>query len=438
MGKYTKLGENTQNAYGWVVAKNKSDEYYKKRNDTYKAQTGKTVHSSWNGWTPEGNSYQGTSNTRANNSQNKVSNDAQKGYGINAQKGTTVPQWAKQADLSKPMTFADMMRLDQNKVGMPSTDGGLANMGNMGNLNPVKYNYDGHVTQKTMELSNPNNYYNPELERYYDGPNANMNYRMSKDQIVLSGNNTSKTRGGEDLSDIIAKYYKGRNSPLISGYGNFVAKNGNKYTFNKDGINKDYHYTPYDTAISGNAQGQIANQELSYWNDKAFYDNGFLSEQDPGTRQLGKETTTIGYSRPSKSGGFFGKLGGLLPKLALNLIPGGQFVSAAITAGELLDPDKPGKSNVYKGNFLEGAPTFNFGNGTTNGGTNTTPNIQNPGTGGSQQTTQAMNKFNWNNVDYNVSGNNLYAPSGNLAYNKSTNTGSTQLGTAYNTYLGTL
>lgn len=435
--KHTVLGYTSSPEYGWVVAKEDPKAYWGKRDADYYAQTGKHIDPSWQGWNYLDQNKVSLANknyTDANKVLTSLSGWNKANFGTPKAPNLTSnsPSW--QRDITKDPfgwynnpTTSIGQRASANKILNPIT--------------PPRYDYQGNVTQKTLDLANPNNYDNPELTRYYDGPNANMNYRVSKDRVDLWGNNTSKTRGGEDLVNEVAKYYQMKNTDphFADTYGSLVGKNGNQYTFNKNGINSNYFYTPYDLAISGNSNGDIANQDISYWKDKPFYDNGFLSTSDPGTRKLGTETNEIGYSTPKTGGGSFlgGLLKGLPMSLALGAIPGGWVVGAAKGLDGLLDPDKPEKVNVFKGNFLDGAPKASFGTGVPEYGTNATPNILNPGTGGSNQTTTSLNKFKWNNTDYNISDGSLYNPNGTLAYNKNS-TGSTELGNAYNTYLGTL
>lgn len=440
---YIPLGNVTAPEYGWVTAKADEKGFFDKRNQDYFKETGRYVDPSWDGWTHSGQSYQNQMRDINRVAQAK----AKANFSFDTMDIASGKRRPGSLDLSSKRKIPSWEYYKNGPLGGIWQDNSIA-----GSLNRVATRraalsnpnrFQGGVTDKTLDLGNPFNYTDPELQRYMDGPNANIMYRMSGDRMELSGNNTSKTWGGEDLADEVAQWYKQHNTDpnFDSNYGSLVSKNGNQYTFDKDGVATNYFYTPYDVAIHGTKQGGIANQDINFWNDKPFYDNGFLSTIDPGTKALGSETTSLGVKTPPKSGGLFGG-GGLLSTLAgvgLNfLAPGaGTIFNGAINAGKVLDgPGSMNRTNPFAGFNPYETPNSNVKNTTTGNGT--TPNILNPGTGGSNQTTTSLNKFNWNNEDFNVQNNGLYKQNGDLAYNREDNTGTSQLGQAYNTYLGTL
>lgn len=351
-----------------------------------------------------------------------------------------------------------------------------------GMSNPyLPWNTQGYITEKANMLANPMNYKDPTLQRYYDGPNGDMTYYPYMHELEVGGNNSSYEQGGETNLRNVARYYASLAKDPAS-YGtvtNAADIAGNNFvknlTFNKDGTNSNYYFTPYDYATSG-VNGDTLKADPNWWKkDASLYKYGdkmgFLSQGNPldfGTQNLGTETNNIYLNDKKPSGGgFLG--GGLLSTLATGALnwalPGAGTVvglinglgNAGSAIGDVMNPDKGGSApwnNPFYNWKPEGQPQVNwskignFGSNTagSNGGAtnstldggNTTPNIQNPGTGGSNQTTSSLNKFNWNNVDYSVNNGGLFDPSGKMAWNTNNNTGSTQLGNAYNTYLGSL
>lgn len=497
MGGYTDIGSFSTPQYGWVVAKQDKANFagFDKAAAEYKRITGKSVDPMYMQWDSNGRHlmdwYEANKGKAAGSyapSTKRVglydTNIDSSGRIIDFSKkvssnplGGGIGNWelpGRKTTYDNPTMYGPYNK--KSSIMGPSPIGKYRSpyaddfkpttmqdfLWERGNSHDYQAGDDNKLLESTKDLVNPNYYWNPQLQRYVDGPNPSMvTFRPDKGTVKYdAAGNASYLRGGETNVQNVADYFNSNNSRDLSSYGTYLnaLSTSNPYVdqlnFNKDGTQSSYYFTPYDYAISGVAgddgSGHMANKDLSYWQNSGLvnYNNkvGFLSSYDPSgisDSNLGKENTNLRWRIGGKPGGLFGGgLAGSILSLGMSALGfpgvGMAFVNGAKAIGGMnSEKSSPDYSNI---SFDSEPATPSFGTGVPNimGATTPTPNVLNPGTGGSNETTSSLNKFNWNNVDYSVGGNGLFDPKGKLAWDTTNNTGTTQLGNAYNTYLGAL
>jgi len=452
-----KIGSITTPKYGWVTAKADKNSFtgFDKAQAEYKRLTGGNFQGA--GWNAKGKQL--LSWYDKNKGATKATGISDPTTGMNpwqkANDGLRGNDPWSRANTTPRATF-------DNPSPWKPTTGAFQNIEAQDHYRNEPLDWQGHVSNTTKALANPNYYNNPELQRYYDGPNDNVQYEFGDySGITHSGDNTSKTLGGEDNVNNVRDWFKNnRSDPSLGTYSSMSGTSDPLVQKMQFG-DKSFYYTPYDYAIAG-LNGKLPNQDMSYWNSAKYYDPGsqigsgsktpygFLTSTDPtmaGVNNLGTETTDVSYHN-NDTGGSWGDMIGSIGAAGMGFIPGMQGVALAGmplmgipgTIGNLasMANGQNGPANPFNSYKPDTGPNFSGTTTPSTGGQTTVPNIMNPGTGGSNQTTSSLNKFNWNNVDYNVQGNNLFSPKGDLAWNGDNNTGTSPLGNAYKSYLGQL